>query len=86
MEGCTCESFDVSFCHDLERVELSGGITLQPNAFHGLAQLNILKLKGCKCKPLDLSSCLKLSYVVLSEGITLQPNILHRKVLEALLG
>ncbi|KAH3779527.1 hypothetical protein DPMN_157330 [Dreissena polymorpha] len=56
-EECECVQLDLSSFHNLESLELSGRITFQPNAFHGLAKLKELKLGYCQWRSLNLSSC-----------------------------
>ncbi|KAH3820902.1 hypothetical protein DPMN_122651 [Dreissena polymorpha] len=69
-----CMEFDLSWCHNLERMNIWCNGTVQPNALMGLKKLKDLQLLGgCKCEALDLSYHEQTESINLSGGVTLLP-------------
>ncbi|KAH3720802.1 hypothetical protein DPMN_063706 [Dreissena polymorpha] len=82
--------FDLSSCHNLERLELIGrwndNITVQPHALVGLKKLKYLNLtNGCKCEALDLSHFEHIQSIDLHQRVTLLPlSINNYKTLQCI--
>ncbi|KAH3857244.1 hypothetical protein DPMN_099850 [Dreissena polymorpha] len=69
-----CVVFDLSWCHNLERMTIGCNATVQPSALMGLNRLKDLRLVGgCKCRKLDLSHHDHLVSITLHDGVGLLP-------------
>ncbi|KAH3796002.1 hypothetical protein DPMN_149566 [Dreissena polymorpha] len=82
----SCIEFDLSACHNLERLELNGDITVQPHALVGLKKLKYLNLRNdCECEALDLSHFEHIQSIYLHQRVTLLPlSINNYKTLQCI--
>ncbi|KAH3717156.1 hypothetical protein DPMN_059936 [Dreissena polymorpha] len=72
----SCIEFDLSSCHNLERLDLGYDVPVLPNALVGLKKLKHL-IMYCECEALDLSSCHNLERLELNgRNLTMLPNAL----------
>ncbi|KAH3717214.1 uncharacterized protein LOC127856046 [Dreissena polymorpha] len=60
----SCIEFDLSSCHNLERLVLIGThVTVLSNALMGLKKLEHLTIERCKCEAIDLSHCVHINSI-----------------------
>ncbi|KAH3792074.1 hypothetical protein DPMN_145563 [Dreissena polymorpha] len=68
-----CQTLDLSSCHNLESISITGNVFLVPSKQYVLQTLKYLNLH-CFCECLDLSNCHSLETLSLGEHVTLMPD------------